>query len=45
MEIEPKIFVRLLGIEVDNKLLFHEHVASLCSQAVTRNKETTKPNG
>ena len=47
IEVESKNSVKLLGIEIDNKLLFDKHIALLCkksSLSVTRNMQTTKPN-
>ena len=36
IEIESKNSVKLLGIEIDNKLLFDKHIASLCKNAATQ---------
>ena len=35
-EIESKNSVKLLGIEIDNKLLLDKHIASLCKKAVNQ---------
>ena len=32
IEIESKSSVKLLGVEIDNKLLFDKHIASLCKK-------------
>ena len=48
IEIESKNSVKLLDIEIDNKLLFDKHIASYAKksgQSVTCNMQTTKPNG
>ena len=36
VEIESKDSVKLLGIEIDNKLLFDKHIASLCKKAANQ---------
>ena len=36
IEIESKNSVKLLGIEIDNKILFDKHIASLCKKAANQ---------
>ena len=36
IEIESKNSVKLLGIEIDNKLLFDKHITSLCKKAANQ---------
>ena len=47
IEIETKNFVKLLNIEIDNKLLFGKHITSLCKKAANQLHTISrlKPNG